>query len=311
MSTLTLAIPSKGRLKDRSEDWLSASGFELRQLGGGRGYTASIKNLPDTRVMLLSARDIAQGLIHGDLHIGITGEDLVHELSADSKRDVHAFRRMGYGDADVIVAVPSAWLDVDTMSDLEAASAQFKARHGRQMRVATKYFNLTRRFFADRSVGEYRLIESAGATEAAPASGSAEVIVDITTTGATLKANQLKILSDGVILSSQATLFGSRHADWGGRAYSALERFLCGIEAAAAGRQLRLLQSGRAIPDTALEAHPLRSVGPMSALCEQAHASLVARELSRQLNTTVSISPVDQVFMPGNHVFDDFVKKMS
>lgn len=311
MTGLTLAIPSKGRLKETSEEWLQASGFRLRQKGGGRGYTASIKNLPDAQVMLLSAREIAQGLIAGDLHIGITGEDLVNELSPNAGRDVHAFRRLGFGDADVVVAVPSAWLDVETMADLEAASALFKSRHGRQMRVATKYFNLTRRFFADRSVGEYRLIESAGATEAAPSAGSADIIVDITTTGATLKANQLKILSDGVILASQATLFGGKSANWTKGAFDSLARLLSGIEAAAAGRELRLLQAGETIPATLIADHKLRPVGPMSALCEHSRASIVARELAIQLDGPVNIVRVEQVFTPTTDAFEIFVKNMS
>ena len=139
MSRLTIAIPSKGRLKDNSEAWLKASGFKLRQKGGGRGYSAELKGLPDAEVMLLSAREIAEELIAGNLHVGITGEDLLHDLAGDFDRDVAVMRRLGFGGADVIVAVPAAWLDVDTMSDLEAAGALFRQRHGRRMRVATKY----------------------------------------------------------------------------------------------------------------------------------------------------------------------------
>ncbi len=137
MTRLTIAIPSKGRLKEKSEDWLEASGFKLRQLGGGRGYRAQLDGLPDVDVMLLSAREIAEGLISGALHVGVTGEDLLHDLSGDVERDVQVMRRLGFGGADVIVAVPAAWLDVETMADLEAAGAQFRARHGRRMRVAT------------------------------------------------------------------------------------------------------------------------------------------------------------------------------
>ena len=214
MSKLTFAIPSKGRLKENAEAWLKSSGFRVRQLGGSRGYRAELRGIEDVDMMLLSAREIAQGLIAGELHIGVTGEDLLHDLSNDIARDAAVIKTLGFGHADVVVGVPAAWLDVDTMADLEAAGAAFRTRHGRRLRVATKYLNITRRFFAEKSVGEYRLVESAGATEAAPASGSAEIIVDITSTGATLKANGLKVLKDGVMLQSQAALAGSLNADW-------------------------------------------------------------------------------------------------
>lgn len=211
MSRITLAIPSKGRLKEQTEDWLAGLGHPLRQIGGERGYTAEIDGL-DAEVRLLSAREIAQGLIDGSLDFGVTGEDLLNDLSPDGPSDFAVLQRLGFGGADVVVAVPQAWFDVDTMADLEAAGAAFRKAHHRRLRVATKYLRITRRFFAQKSVGEYRLVESAGATEAAPATGTADVIVDITTTGATLKANGLKILDDGVILNSEAAFTRSVRA---------------------------------------------------------------------------------------------------
>ena len=213
MSRLTFAIPSKGRLKEQTEAWLAGIGHPLRQIGGERGYTAEIGGL-DAEVRLLSAREIAQGLIEGSLHFGVTGEDLLHDLAQDGPEDFQVLQRLGFGGADVVVAVPQAWFDVDTMSDLEAAGAAFRKSHGRRLRVATKYLRLTRRFFAQKSVGEYRLVESAGATEAAPSTGTADVIVDITTTGATLKANGLKVLDDGVILQSEAAITQSLRASF-------------------------------------------------------------------------------------------------
>jgi len=211
MSRITLAIPSKGRLKEQTEDWLARLGHPLRQIGGERGYTAEIDGI-DAEVRLLSAREIAQGLIDGSLDFGVTGEDLLNDLSPDGPSDFSVLQRLGFGGADVVVAVPQAWFDVDTMADLEAAGAAFRKAHHRRLRVATKYLRITRRFFAQKSVGEYRLVESAGATEAAPATGTADVIVDITTTGATLKANGLKILDDGVILKSEAAFTRSVRA---------------------------------------------------------------------------------------------------
>lgn len=214
MTQLSIAIPSKGRLKEKTESWLAEYGFTVRQIGGERGYQAEISGLGEVDVRLLSASEIAAALIDGSLHAGVTGEDLLHDTSPRGEEDFHVLQRLGFGGADVIVAVPQAWLDVDTMADLEAAGARFRKAHHRRLRVATKYLRLTRRFFAAKSVGEYRLVESAGATEAAPTTGSADVIVDITSTGATLKANGLKILKDGVILESEACFAVSPAAQW-------------------------------------------------------------------------------------------------
>jgi ATP phosphoribosyltransferase len=212
MSRLVFAIPSKGRLKEQAEEWLGAKGQRLVQRGGARGYSAALEGHDEIDVRLMASREIAEGLIEGTLHAGITGEDLLHDLGSETAREFDVLKRLGFGGARVVVAVPAAWLDVDTMADLEAAGAVFRKRHHRRLRVATKYLGLTRRFFAQKSVGDYRLIESAGATEAAPASGTADIIVDITTTGATLAANGLKILQDGLILDSEAAFAVSRQA---------------------------------------------------------------------------------------------------
>jgi len=311
MTALTIAIPSKGRLKEKSEAWLTASGFKLRQKGGGRGYSAELKGLPDADVMLLSAREIAEGLIAGQLHIGITGEDLLNDLSSSADADISVLRRLGFGGADVIVAVPAAWLDVETMADLEAAGALFRERHGRRMRVATKYLRLTRQFFADKSVGEYRLIESPGATEAAPAAGSAEVIVDITSTGATLKANDLKVLQDGVILKSQASLTGSLKANWSGDALSTLRVFLDCVEATAAAKSLSRLETSDPIPEQKASELGLTILSERVALCASQNVSETARALNQAGMATVAIVPVSQVFQFENVVFENFVKKMS
>lgn len=224
MTRLSIAIPSKGRLKANTEAWFSELGFPVRQVGGERGYQAEIDGLGDVDMRLLSASEIAAGLIDGSLHAGVTGEDLLHDTAPMGVDDFHVLKRLGFGGADVIVAVPQAWLDVETMADLEAAGARFRKSHRRRMRVATKYMRLTRRFFAAESVGEYRLVESAGATEAAPTTGSADVIVDITSTGATLKANGLKILKDGVILKSEAAFSVSPAAEWSEQALESIAR---------------------------------------------------------------------------------------
>ncbi len=311
MTRLSFAIPSKGRLKDNTENWLAACGFKVRQLGGGRGYTATLNGLPDVDIMLLSASEIAAGLIAGDLHLGVTGEDLIHDLSSDAERDVCTFRRLGFGGANVIVAVPTSWLDVDTMADLEAAGAQFRTRHGRRMRVATKYLRLTRRFFATRSVGEYRLVESAGATEAAPAAGSAEVIVDITSTGATLKANGLKILSDGIILKSEAALMGSRTAVWDAEGLAPLRVLLDRVEARNEAMQTQKLEVGCEVPSALTEELGLTVLQSGAILCPVKKAANVARRLSLKGFGPVAISNVEHVFHGENAMFDSFIANLS
>lgn len=311
MTRLTIAIPSKGRLKDKSEEWLGKSGFKLRQKGGGRGYRGELDGLADADVMLLSAREIAEGLIDGQIHIGVTGEDLLHDLSANAAGDFDVLYRLGFGGADVVVAVPSAWLDVETMADLEAAGALFRERHGRRMRVATKYLRLTRRFFSERAVGEYRLVESAGATEAAPASGSAEVIVDITSTGATLKANDLKILRDGVILESQAALTGSLKATWSPESKATLRQLMDGVQAADTAKTLCRLETSAPIPQAEIAQHNLVTIGERAALCAAPDVRAAAAALTRNGAGTVVISTVEKVFSQENRPFENFVNKVS
>jgi ATP phosphoribosyltransferase len=139
---------------------------------------------------------------------------LIRETLPDVDAAVDFLAPLGFGRADVVVAVPDCWIDVAGMEDLEDVAAQFARAHGRRLRVATKYMNLTRRFFAAHGVASYRIVESVGATEGTPAAGTAELIVDITTTGTTLRANHLKVLEDGLILRSQAHLMASRASSW-------------------------------------------------------------------------------------------------
>ncbi len=210
--TLVLAVPSKGRLMDQTAALFAGAGMTLRKVGSERGYRGEIVGLEGVEVTYVSASEIAALLAAGRAHIGITGEDLIREQIADAEERVTLLAPLGFGRADVVVAVPAAWIDVRRMADLESASIVFQRVHGRRLRVATKYMNLTRRFFAARGVTGYRIVESLGATEGTPAAGAAELIVDITTTGTTLKANGLKVLEDGVILKSQAHLVASNAA---------------------------------------------------------------------------------------------------
>ncbi len=203
---IVIAVPSKGRMMEHAEGLFARAGFTLKRTGSARGYMGLIEGLEDAEVAFLSSGEIAHALRDGSVDIGVTGEDLLRETIGDVEASLDIILRLGFGPADVIVAVPECWLDVATMGDLDEVSVAFYARHNKRLRVATKYIGLTRRFFADKGVTGYRIVESLGATEGAPAAGTAEVIVDITTTGSTLKANQLKILDDGVILKSEAVL---------------------------------------------------------------------------------------------------------
>lgn len=211
---LSIAVPAKGRLKDAAAELFKRAGLALRKTGHERGYSGVIQELDGVEVAFLSAAEIVHQLKAGRVHVGLTGEDLIRETLPDIEGSVEFLRPLGFGRADVVVAVPDCWIDVVRMADLEDVAAQFARQHGRRLRVATKYLNLTRRFFANAGVAGYRIVESIGATEGTPAAGTAELIVDITTTGTTLAANHLKVLEDGLILKSQAHLFGARGAEW-------------------------------------------------------------------------------------------------
>lgn len=210
MSAITLAIPSKGRLMEATAGLLAKAGFTIERLGADRGYRGILKGIENVEIAFLSASEIAQNLRDGKIDLGVTGQDLLHEKISPDDPSVELMVRLGFGPADVVVAVPECWLDVATMADLDEIAESFYERHGRRLRVATKYHAITRRFFAAKGVTGYRIVESLGATEGAPAAGIAEIIVDITTTGSTLAANSLKILDDGVILKSTAVLAGRR-----------------------------------------------------------------------------------------------------
>jgi ATP phosphoribosyltransferase len=211
---LVLALPSKGRLMEQCAAMLAAAGLTVTKSGASRGYKGEIDGMADVEVNFVSSSEIAQFLKNGTAHLGITGEDLLRETIANCDERIAFLKPCGFGLADVVVAVPAAWIDVRRMADLEEMAIGFRRAHGRRVRVATKYMNLTRSFFSQKGVSHYRIVESLGATEGTPAAGLAELIVDITTTGATLRANGLKVLDDGVILKSQANLVSSKVAPW-------------------------------------------------------------------------------------------------
>jgi len=236
---LIVAVPSKGRLQENAAAFFARAGLELQQGRGARDYRGALAGVEDVEAAFLSASEITERLASGDVHLGVTGEDLVRESIPDAQERVELLAPLGFGRANVIVAAPQAWIDVRGMADLADVAQGFRARHGRGLRVATKYVHMTRRFFAEHGVGDYRIVESSGATEGAPAAGAADLIVDITTTGATLAANALKTLEDGIILRSQANLVASLTAKWSETAREAARIILSRIAAEEEARTTR------------------------------------------------------------------------
>lgn len=214
MSGLTLAVPSKGRLEQLTRDWFAQKGVTITRPGGARSYLGVIEGHPDITVRFFPASEIARELIRGTIDFGVTGLDLIHNHSETGPHSVVFAQALGFGNADVVVAVPAPWIDVTHLHDLADVASDFRSRHGRWLRIATKYITITRQHFALAGIAEYRIVESLGATEAAPASGVADIIVDITTTGSTLAANALRVLEDGTLLKSEANLIVSRTAPW-------------------------------------------------------------------------------------------------
>ena len=214
MSAIKLGVPSKGRLMEQCFDWFAARGLRLKRTGSDREYAGAVEGAKAVELVLLSAGEIPRELAAGRIHLGVTGQDLVRDKLADWPAQVVDWAPMGFGHADLVIAVPAAWIDVDTLDDLDAAAAAFRAAHGFRMRIATKYHRLVREFLTRNGVADYQLVDSQGATEGTVKNGTAEAIADITSSGETLRANHLKILSDALVHSSQAVLFASRRADW-------------------------------------------------------------------------------------------------
>ena len=206
---IRLGIPSKGRLMDQTFGWFSERGINLVRSDSDREYAGRIDGIKGVQLIFLSANEIPRELSSGRLHFGVTGTDLIKEKLARFSRLVEPISELGFGFANLIIAVPGFWIDVDSLDDLDAVSGQFREKNGYRLRIATKYHRLLREFLIKAGVADYQIVDSQGATEGAVKNGLAEAIADITSTGDTLKANHLKILSDGVILKSQATLFKS------------------------------------------------------------------------------------------------------
>lgn len=311
---LVIAVPSKGRLQENTNAFFERAGLAVLQPGGARNYRGRLGGIDGVEIAFLSASEITKELAAGSVHLGVTGLDLVHENIADWSAKVHLVTELGFGFADVVVAVPQAWIDVSTMADLGDVAAEYRARHGRQLRIATKYLNSTRRFFAEHGIVDYRNVESLGATEGAPAAGAAEAIVDITTTGSTLAANNLKILADGVILKSQAHLVASKTADWSDEARARARTILDRVSSEARARRSREVRTRLDDAAGALEAAaPLGVVAPfglpvpgqpLTLHVPAGRVAALADLLRARGADRVTVSKLDWVFAADNEMAD-------
>jgi ATP phosphoribosyltransferase len=310
-----IAVPAKGRLQANMEAFFARAGLELVKPRGMRDYRGTIAGLPGIEVAYLSAAEVVDLLAQGAVHLGVTGEDLVREKIPDMDERVVLIDALGFGQANVAVAVPQAWIDVHSMADLDDVATAFRLKHERKMRVATKYANLTRGFFSTHGITDYRIVESAGATEGAPAAGTAELIVDITTTGATLAANALKVIEDGVILRSQANLVAARTANWGAAERATARTVLDRIAAQTRARAFREVRTRFAGCDEALLADakerfgveaPLggpTSSGMLTLHCPPEHVHALATLLRDKGAENVVVADLGYVFSRANPLY--------
>jgi ATP phosphoribosyltransferase len=315
MSALVIAVPAKGRLQENAEAFFARAGLKLVQPRGVREYRGSIEGYDGIEVAYLSAAEITQQLGQGAVHFGITGEDLVREMIPDADTKVVLIEGLGFGHANVVVAVPQAWIDVRNMADLDDVATAFRHKRDRRMRVATKYINLTRDFFAGHGVADYRIVESSGATGGAPAAGTAELIVDITSTGATLAANGLKVIEDGTILRSQANLVAARSATWsaGVRATAriVLDRIAAHLHARAfrevrtrfTGCDGKLLAAARQQFGVATPFGGPTSSGMLTLHCPPREVHALASFLREHGAQAVVIADIDYVFTAENALY--------
>ena len=228
-SILKIAFPSKGRLRKDLEKLLSSKKINFIEESNDRNYIAKLSSHNDILIYFMGAKEIVTQLSEGNIHLGITGDDLVQEYIFDYETKVSSELILNFGKADLVVAVPKIWLDVTTMADLDEISHIKRINTSKRLQVATKYTNLTNRFFSKCGVTDYRTVGSSGSTESAPFNGMSDIIVDITSSGETLKANNLRILDDGLILSSSASIFNSKTANWNSDLEKISEQFLSAI----------------------------------------------------------------------------------
>ncbi len=319
---IVVGVPSKGRLMENAQAFFRRAGMSLVQPRGGRDYRGTIPEIEGVEVAYLSAAEIAGNLAQGAIHLGVTGEDLVREMIPDADRRVLLVEGLGFGHANVVVAVPQAWIDVRSMRDLDDVANAFHAKRGKRMRVATKYVNLTRGFFMRHGIVDYRIVESLGATEGAPATGAAELIVDITTTGTTLAANGLKVVDDGVILRSQANLVASLAAPWSADERAAARALFDRVAAERSAHAMREVRSRFKAADAEIVAEakgrfgaeaPLggaTSSGMLTLLCPPQRVHELAIFLREEGAETVMVASPEYVFARENPLYEALVSRL-
>jgi ATP phosphoribosyltransferase len=319
---LIIAVPAKGRLQENAEAFFARAGLALVKPRGVRDYRGTVSGHDDIEIAYLSASEITSQLAAGAVHLGITGEDLVREMIPRADDKVVLLDGLGFGHANVVVAVPQAWIDVRSMADLDDVATAFRIQHDTRMRVATKYINLTRGFFAQQGVIDYRIVESSGATEGAPAAGTAELIVDITTTGTTLAANGLKVIEDGTILRSQANLVAARGANWNDGAREIARLVFDRIVAHSRARAFREVRTRfKGLDDALLATAKERfgviapyggptSSGMMTLHCPPAHVHALASFLRDHGAETVVVAALDYVFARDNPLYEKLAGKI-
>lgn len=329
---LIVAVPSKGRLQEQTLAFFERSGLTVRQARGARDYFGTVDGVPDAEVQFRSASEIAREVGAGNVHLAVTGMDLLHETldagdaeirSGSNLDDVapapaHVVTKLGFGHANVVVAVPQAWLDVVGMADLADVAARFRLKHHRPMRVATKYVSLTRRYLTGHGVHDYVIVESPGATEGAPAAGTAELIVDITSTGRTLAENGLKIVDDGVMMRSEAALVASLAASWPQPVRAAARTMLTRIAADARARAVKRIEAALAptemrVRDAAARfgaSVPFPGADRLVLLCPAKTVHACAAWATAEGATAVTVQSVEYVFEADNPLYDALARKL-
>ena len=207
---ITIGLPSKGRLKDKAISFFNDKGHKILLSEKERNYFGTIEKKSNIKIIFLHAKEIIQRLGDGTLDIGVSGLDLLKESDKNLQNKINVQKKLDFGNANLVIAVPDDWIDVQTIADLEEVSFDIRSKRNSRLRVATKYPNLTNDFLISKGVTQFKLIPSLGATETYPFIGSSEIITDITSTGKTLNDNNLRILKDGLILSSSACLLFSK-----------------------------------------------------------------------------------------------------
>ncbi len=209
---ITIGLPSKGRLKDKAISFFDKNGLKILQNKKERNYFGTIKNRSNIKIIFLHAKEIVQRLGDGTIDIGVSGLDLLNESGKNLRDKIKIKRKLDFGNANLVVAVPNDWIDVQTIADLEEVSFDLRSKRNSRLRVANKYPNLTNDFLISKGVTQYKIVTSLGATETYPFIGSSEIITDISSTGKTLADNNLRVLKDGLILKSSACLLISKKA---------------------------------------------------------------------------------------------------